>query len=84
MLAEAGRLKEIGDANSEAAKDFIRRFQAHVAGIRRPPQAELMLDAFSKTVADAKATSEPLGFDPSVLAFLAQVKRGMRERGELD
>jgi DNA-binding transcriptional MerR regulator len=86
MVAEAARLTEAGDVNSEAAKDFVRRMRSRTAGIRRPPQADqaLMLKAYARTVAEAEARSEPIPFDPAVLDFLRQVARGMRERGELD
>jgi len=84
MMAEAGQLKEAGDVNSEAAKAFIRRLQSRTAGIRRPAQKELIANAYAKTVAEAKAKSEPLPIDPAVLEFIGQVKQGMKERGELD
>ena len=83
MMAEATRLKEVGDVNSEDAKAFVRRLQSRTAGIRRPPEAGLMLDAYAKTVAEAQARSEPPPIDPAVLEFIGQVKRGMKERGEL-
>jgi DNA-binding transcriptional MerR regulator len=87
MMAEAGRLKEAGDVNSEAAKEFVRRMRSRTAGIRRStPQAEqeLMRNAYAKTLAEAQARSESLWFDPAVLEFLRQVGQGMKERGELD
>lgn len=84
MMAQARRLKEAGDANSEAAKAFIRRLQSRTAGIRRPAQKELIANAYAKTVAEAQARSEPLPIDPAVLDFVGQIKRGMKERGELD
>src|SRR5262249_4929036 len=34
MMAEASRLKEAGDVNSEAAKEFVRRIRSRTAGIR--------------------------------------------------
>jgi DNA-binding transcriptional MerR regulator len=86
MLAEAGRLKETGDVNSDAAKDLVRRMLSRTAGIRRStPQAEqeFMRNAYAKTLAEAQARSEPLAFDPSVIDFLRQVALGMKERGEL-
>jgi hypothetical protein len=49
MVAEASLLKEAGDVNSEAAKEFVRRMRSRTAGIRRsPPQAEqeLMRNAY--------------------------------------
>jgi DNA-binding transcriptional MerR regulator len=87
MVAEASRLKEAGDVNSEAAKEFVRRMRSRTAGIRRStPQAEqeLMRNAYAKTLAEAQARSESLWFDPAVLEFLRQVRQGMNERGELD
>jgi DNA-binding transcriptional MerR regulator len=87
MMAEASRLKEAGDVNSEAAKEFVRRMRSRTADIRRStPQAEqeLIRNAYTKAVAEAQAKSEPLSFDPAVLEFFGQVARGMRERGELE
>ena len=87
MVAEASRLKEVGDVNSEAAKEFVRRMRSRTAGIRRStPQAEqeLMRNAYAKTLAEAQARSESLWFDPAVLEFLRQVRQGMNERGESD
>jgi MerR family transcriptional regulator, thiopeptide resistance regulator len=87
MMAEASRLKEVGDVNSEAAKEFVRRMRSRTAGIRRStPQAEqeFIRNAYTKAVAEAEAKSEPLAFDPAVLEFIGQVARGMGERGELD
>jgi DNA-binding transcriptional MerR regulator len=86
MLAEAGRLKEAGDVNSEAVKEFVRRLRSRTIGIRRPAQAEqeLIRNAYAKAVAEAQARSEPLPFDPAVGGFLRQVAQGMKERGELD
>jgi DNA-binding transcriptional MerR regulator len=84
MMAEAVRLTEAGDVNSEAAKAWVRRVRSRTAGIRRPAEQELMRNAYARTVAEAQARSEPLPFDPAVLEFLGQVARGMRERGELD
>lgn len=86
MVAEAGRLKEAGDVNSEAAKAIVRRMRSGSAGIRRPAEAEreLMRNAYVKTVAEAQARSEAPPLDPAVLEFLRQVAQGMKERGELD
>ena len=84
MMAEATRLKEAGDVNSEAAKEWVRRMRSRTAGIRRPAEKELMMDAYAKTVAEAQARSEPLPIDPAVLEFFGRVAQGMRERGELD
>jgi DNA-binding transcriptional MerR regulator len=87
IMAEASRLKEAGDVNSEAAKELIRRMRSRTAGIRRStPQAEqeLMRNAYAKTLAEAQASSESLSFDPEVLEFLRQAALGMKERGELD
>jgi DNA-binding transcriptional MerR regulator len=86
MVAEAGRLKEAGDVNSEAAKEFVRRIRSRTAGIRRPAQAEqeLIRNAYVKTVAEAQARSQSIPFDPAVGEFLRQVALGMKERGELD
>jgi DNA-binding transcriptional MerR regulator len=84
MMAEAARLKEAGDVNSEAAKAWVRRMRARTAGIRPPPEKELILEAYAKTVAEAQAKSEPLPLDPEVLEFFGRVARGMKERGELD
>jgi MerR family transcriptional regulator, thiopeptide resistance regulator len=86
LVAEAGRLKEAGDVNSDAAKEFVRRMRSRTAGIRRPPQPEqeLMRNAYAKAVAEAQARSEPIPFDPAVGEFLRQVALAMKERGELD
>jgi len=84
MVAEFARLAEAGDVNSEAAKAFVRRVVSRTAGVRRPAQKELMLDAYARTAAEAQARSEPLPFDPGVLEFFRQVAQGMKERGELD
>jgi DNA-binding transcriptional MerR regulator len=86
VVAEARRLKEAGDVNSEAAKEFVRRMRSRTAGIRCPAQAEqeLIRSAYSRTVAEAQARSEPVPFDPAVGEFLRQVALGMKERGELD
>ncbi|CDX40762.1 putative MerR family regulatory family protein [Mesorhizobium plurifarium] len=87
MMAEASQLKEAGDVNSEAAKEFVRRMRSRTADIRRStPQAEqeIIRNAYSKAVAEAQARSEPLSFDPAVLEFFRQVAQGMKERGELD
>jgi DNA-binding transcriptional MerR regulator len=83
-MAEFARLAEAGDVNSEAAKAFVRRVVTRTAGVRRPAEKALMLDAYAKTAAEAQARSEPLPFGPGVLEFFGQVARGMRERGELD
>jgi DNA-binding transcriptional MerR regulator len=86
MMAEAGRLKEAGDVNSEAAKAFVRRMRSRTAEIRLPPRAELelMRNAYAKTVAEARARSQSVPFDPAIAEFLQQVARGMKQRGELD
>jgi MerR family transcriptional regulator, thiopeptide resistance regulator len=86
MMAEAGRLTEAGDVNSEAAKAFVRRMRSCTAAITRPAQAEqeLIRNAYAKTVAEAQARSEPIPFDPAIGEFLRQVALGMKERGELD
>ncbi|MEZ2331305.1 MerR family transcriptional regulator [Mesorhizobium sp. RCC_202] len=87
IAAEASRLKEAGDINSEAAKELVRRMRSRTVGIRRSTsQAEqaLIRDAYAKTAAEAQARSEPLPLDPAVLEFFRQVAQGMRERGELE
>lgn len=84
MIAEGGRLKEAGDVNSEAAKEWVRRMRSRTAGIRRPAEKELIFEAYAKTAAEVQARSEPLPLDPAVLEFFRQVTRGMKERGELD
>jgi MerR family transcriptional regulator, thiopeptide resistance regulator len=86
MVAEAGRLKEAGDVNSKAAKEFVRRVRSRILGVRRPAQAEQehIRNAYAKTVAEAQARSESIPFDPAVGEFLRQVALGMKERGELD
>jgi DNA-binding transcriptional MerR regulator len=83
MAAEAARLAEAGDINSEAAKAFVRRMRARTASIRIPDQKqkELMLKAYAKTVAEAQARSP---FAPGVLEFMGRVVQGMKERGEWD
>lgn len=84
VAAELRRLAEAGDVNSEAAKALVRRIISRTAGIKRPPEAELMLKAYAKTAAEAQARSEPLPFGPGVLEFLGKVAQGMKDRGELD
>ncbi|WP_217578570.1 MerR family transcriptional regulator [Mesorhizobium sp. GbtcB19] len=87
LMEEAGRLREVGDVNSEAAKEFVRRVRSRTAGIRRSAsqaEQELIRDAYTKTLAEARARPESLWFDPAVLEFFRQVAHGMRERGELD
>jgi len=87
MMEEGSRLKEAGDVNSEAAKEFVRRMRSRTAGIRRSvtqAEQEFIRDAFFKTLAEAQAKSESLSFDPAVLEFFRVVAQGMRERGELD
>ncbi len=86
IVAEAERLKEAGDVNSEAAKEFVRRMRCRTADIKRPAQAEqeLIRNAYAKTVAEAQARSQSIPFDPAVGEFLRQVALGMKERGELD
>jgi len=84
MMAEAARLKEAGDINSEAAKEWVWRMQSRTAGIRRPAEKDLILDAYAKAIAEARTKSEALAFDPAVIEFIGKVKRGMRERGELE
>ena len=84
-MAEFARLAEAGDVNSEAAKAFVRRMAARTAGVSTPPaQKELMMAAYAKTAAEARARSEPLPFAPGVLEFFRRVAQGMKERGELD
>ena len=84
MMAEFRRLAEAGDVNSEAAKAFVRHMRSRTAGIRRPPEAELMMGAYAKTAAEAQARNESPPWDPRTLEFLRQVAQGMKERGELD
>ena len=87
LMAEASRLKDAGDVNSEAAKEFVRGVRSRTAGIRRSAsqaEQELIRDAYTKTLAEAQARSESLWFDPAVLEFFRQVAQAMRERGELD
>ena len=86
MMADAARLAEAGDVNSEAAKAIVRRMRSRTAGVRPPAQAdmELMMSAYARTAAEAQARSEPLPFGPGVLEFLGKVAQGMKDRGELD
>jgi DNA-binding transcriptional MerR regulator len=86
MAAQAGRLKEAGDINAEAAKAFVRRMRSGAAGISRPAEAEqeLIRNAYAKAAAEAQARSESPPLDLAVLDFLRQVALGMKERGELD
>ncbi|HEX4711477.1 hypothetical protein [Phenylobacterium sp.] len=86
MLAEAGRLRETGDVNSEAAKQMVRRWRSLTANIRRPVEAqrEVLQGAYADAIAQAEASSEPLPFDLAALDFLKQVRKGMKDRGELD
>lgn len=84
MFAEAGRLKDAGDVNSDAAKEIVRSIRSRAAGVMRAVPRDLMRDAWAKTVAEMEARSESLPVDPAVLEFLGRVARGMKERGELD
>ena len=85
ILAEAQRLKETGDVNSEAAKQVVRRLRSLTANARRPmeAQADVLRAAYADAVAEAAAKSEPLPFDPATLEFLKEVRKGMKARGEL-
>ena len=87
LMAEASRLKEAGDPNSEAAKEFVRRMRSRTAGIRRStPKAEQELCATRMTKRSPRRRRglSPSQFDPAVLEFLRQVAQGMKESGELD
>ena len=85
LFAEARRLMDTGDINSEPAKQIVRRLRslAGKASLPLRPHNDVMRDAFDKTLAEAHARSETLPFDPAALDFLRQVTRGMKERGEL-
>jgi DNA-binding transcriptional MerR regulator len=84
MAAEFRRLREAGDASSEAAKAFVRRIRSGTAHIKRPPEAELMMAAYAKTVAEARARSESPLLETADLEFFRQVAQGMKDCGELD
>ena len=84
MAAEFRRLREAGDVNAEAAKAFVRRMRAGAAHIKRPPEADLMMDAYAKAVAEAQARSESPPLDLADLEFFRQVAKAMKDRGELD
>ena len=80
-MAEFGRLAQAGDANSEAAKAFVRRVVSRTSGVKTPvAQKALMMEAYAK----AAAEPGPLPFGPGVLEFFGRVAQGMKERGELD
>jgi DNA-binding transcriptional MerR regulator len=85
MMAEARRLKDTGDINSEPAKQIVRRLRALAGTVSLPLKAheDVVRDAFKETLADAQARSETLPFDSAALDFIRQVAKGMRERGEL-
>ncbi|HET9160375.1 MAG TPA: MerR family transcriptional regulator [Caulobacteraceae bacterium] len=84
MMAELARLVQVGDVNSESAKAIVRRMRSRTAGVRPPPQKELIFNAYAKAIAEMQARSQPVPLDPAVLEFFGQVARGMKERGELD
>jgi DNA-binding transcriptional MerR regulator len=88
LMAEAQRLKEAGDVESEAAKQLVRRWRARAAeaGVKRPAEAqrEVIRAAYDQALAETQAQSQTLPFDPAALAFLQEVRKGMKERGELD
>ncbi|HEY3814631.1 MAG TPA: MerR family transcriptional regulator [Caulobacteraceae bacterium] len=85
VVAEATRLKEIGDTQSDDAKAMVHRWRSITGALRRPAQAQMdaMRDAYAKALTQAKANSEPIGYDPDTFEFIAKVIRGMKERGEL-
>ncbi len=84
MIAEAARLIEAGDVNSEAAKAFVRRMRSRAAGLMKAVPTEVMRDAYAKAVAETEARSEAPPFDPAFIDFFGRVARGMKEHGELD
>jgi DNA-binding transcriptional MerR regulator len=86
IWAEAKRLNEIGDIDSEAAKQVVRRMQSLRGEAERPPQAQvdLMRGVYAEVLAEMEARSEPLPFDLATLNFIRDVTRGMKARGELD
>ncbi|MGZ3273416.1 MAG: MerR family transcriptional regulator [Caulobacteraceae bacterium] len=84
MMAEAARLIEAGDVNSEAAKDFVRRMRARAAGLVQAIPGKVIRDAYAKAVAETQARSGQPPFDPAFTDFFGRVAHGMKERGELD
>lgn len=88
LMAEAQRLKEAGDVESEAAKQMVRSWRARSAeaDVKRPAEAqrEVIQAAYDQVLAETQARSQTLPFDPAVLAFIREVRKGMKERGELD
>lgn len=85
IMAEARRLKDTGDINSESAKQIVRRLRSLTGKAALPLRAheDVIRGAFNETLADAQARSEVLPFDPMALDFIRQVAKGMKERGEL-
>ena len=86
MMAEAGSLMKSGDISSEAAKQMVRRWRSLTAAIQRPPEAvrEAVGAAFVDALASPEVAPTTLPFDPAALAFIKQVAKGMKDRGELN
>jgi DNA-binding transcriptional MerR regulator len=89
ILAEVRRLKDTADIHSEPAKQMVQRLRSlcgSLCGSAALPlraHKDVIGNAFNATIADAQARSEALPFDSAALAFVIQVAKGMRERGEL-
>jgi DNA-binding transcriptional MerR regulator len=85
LLAEAARLRDIGDTRSEAAKAVARRLRSRTAHVTRPPseQVGVIRGAVAEVLADAESRAEPAPFDAATLAFIMEVMKGMKESGEL-
>ena len=85
IMAEAGRLKDTGDTNSEPAKQIVRRLRSLTAKLSLPMGAhrDILHGAFTEIFADAQVRSETLPVDPAALDFIKQVAKGMKERDEL-
>jgi DNA-binding transcriptional MerR regulator len=85
MLAEARLLLGAGDYECEAAKQLVRKWREKTVNIKRPPEAQrnVIRDAFNAAVAEAEARQDSVPIDAEALAFISQVARGMKERGEV-
>jgi hypothetical protein len=89
LMAEARRLKDTGDINSDPAKQIVQRLRslcgkaAGKAALPLKAHEDAIRYAFNATIADAQARSEGLPFDPIALDFIIKVAKGMKERGEL-
>jgi DNA-binding transcriptional MerR regulator len=95
IRAEARRLSAIGDINSDAAKELVRRWRCSLAKMPRPGQRTIgpaankaIAKAARKAIAEARAKSANLPdlWTPDRVAtkFIEEVTKGMKARGELD